>query len=176
MSEPKFAWTNHTSCCVLGGGNAFWMIQLRLGVCVWLFHICVGVVIFTLLGSYFSAARHTHAFLHIANVLEILMLLEILARLLPHLPRINPSASRVLMRIHVTFGNSWGAAECLAIIPFHSFQLPVSIRLRGTKFKFCNGNRTFKKRERKKTPTKQENALNPAVLALQFNRAPALFR
>lgn len=28
----------------------------------------------------------------------------------------------------------------------------------------------------KKTPTKQENALNPAVLALQFNRAPALFR
>lgn len=32
------------------------------------------------------------------------------------------------------------------------------------------------KKERKKTPTKQENALNPAVLALQFNRAPALFR
>lgn len=166
---------NHTSCCDLGGGNAFWMIQLRLGVCVWLCHICEGVVIFTLLGSYFSATRHTHTFLHIANVLEILMLLEILARLLPHLPRINPSASRVLMRIHVTFGNSWGAAEYLAIIPFHSFQLPVSIRLRGTKFKFCNGKRTLKKRG-KKTPTKQENALNPAVLALQFNRAPALFR
>lgn len=29
---------------------------------------------------------------------------------------------------------------------------------------------------KKKTPTKQENALNPAVVALQFNRAPALFR
>lgn len=29
---------------------------------------------------------------------------------------------------------------------------------------------------KKNTPLKQENALNPAVVALQFNRAPALFR
>lgn len=142
-------------------------------VCVWLCHICEDVVIFTLLGSYFLAARHTHTFIHSTNVLEILMLLEILARLLPHLPRINPSASWALMRIHVTFWNSRGPAECLTIIPFRSFQLPVPIRLRGAKFKFCNGKRVFKG---EKTPTKQENALNPAVLALQFNRAPALFR
>lgn len=31
-------------------------------------------------------------------------------------------------------------------------------------------------RKKKTRPTKQENALNPAVLALEFNRAPALFR
>lgn len=149
------------------------MIQLQ--VCVCLCHIdarSVCVFAFPLRASYFPATSQTHTHTH-PNVLDVLMLLEILARLL--LPRITPSATAPSNPNENSCYILNSQEDCLTII-FSLLSASYSyLTLR------CQIQIHFsEKKVHSKIPMKQENALNPAnmrtVLVLQFNGATVLFR
>ncbi len=103
---------------------------------------------------------HTHTHIH-PNVLDVLMLLEILALLMPRLPRITPSATALCNPNENScyILNSHGDAGCLAIILSLLSDSNSYLTLR------CQIQIHFsEKKVHSEIPMKQENALNPAEM------------